>query len=431
MEEQRIGFMYLNLIQRRLERFWDGLFPRGLRRSSALPFIVIALVIAIPLIGWTLHMHGRFGALKREIKGDAPSGPPAGPRPGGMDPIVLTRNQTAGSNMPEFHTATLLPGMGLEALQITAFLPGRGDVPLLVAPTLQAVADGTAGPHAVFGAVQTPWSGLLTGVLTPVGNTFRAAFQGHTIEAPSEVQGHGSAVGGLLNLLGADEVRVSPLGDSSSVEATFRSTDFDGRWTSRNDISMTFAMGARTIDLTVHIKNVGDQPEPMGVGWQPQFVIPSGNREAAEIHLPAAHQLQLNDRARGLPTGRFIPTTSSIAHFQSHPAAIGLEPLDEILTHLTAGLMDNGPTAEIRDPASEFGLRMTAISSSIHSLHVTSPVGANYVSLGMQTNYDDPLGKQWRDVDDPAIVTLLPGQTLDWKVRLEIFSVANRSAMTR
>ncbi len=52
-----------------------------------------------------------------------------------------------------------------------------------------------------------------------------------------------------------------------------------------------------------------------------------------------------------------------------------------------------------------------------------APAGANYVSLGMQTNYDDALGKEW---NGDGIVTLAPGQSLEWKVRLEIFAITKR-----
>ena len=119
--------MYLNLFKRWLSKVWDGMFPRGLRRSPALPIIAILLVVVGPIVAWKLHRLGRFGALKREIKGDNEVQVPVGPRPGGLDPIVLKRADTT-SGTPEFRSATLLPGLGMEVLQITAFIPGKGVV---------------------------------------------------------------------------------------------------------------------------------------------------------------------------------------------------------------------------------------------------------------------------------------------------------------
>jgi aldose 1-epimerase len=70
---------------------------------------------------------------------------------------------------------------------------------------------------------------------------------------------------------------------------------------------------------------------------------------------------------------------------------------------------------------------MTAVSSSIRELRVTTPSGADYVSLGMQTNYDDPLGKEWTGSETPSIDALLPGQAVEWKIRLEIFPISSHS----
>ena len=94
-------------------------------------------------------------------------------------------------------------------------------------------------------------------------------------------------------------------------------------------------------------------------------------------------------------------------------------------------LLDAAVAAEIRDPSSQYGLRMTVLSKDIRELRVNSPSGSRYVSLGMQTNFDDPLGKEWAKQEDAAIPSLLPGQTAEWKVRLEIFGISSRSTAAR
>ena len=71
---------------------------------------------------------------------------------------------------------------------------------------------------------------------------------------------------------------------------------------------------------------------------------------------------------------------------------------------------------------------MTALSTNVRAVRVVnSPADASYVSLGMQTNYGRPVRA---GVDGPGdgsgMVTLEPGQTLEWKVKLEIFAVAKR-----
>jgi len=428
LEEQRIGIMYLNLFKRWLAGIWDGMFPRGFRRSSALPVLAATLFIVLPIVAWMLHRAGKFGTLKREIKGENQEQVVQGPMPGGMEPIVLKLGQSSGSNRPEFRSATILPGLGMEVLQIVAYIPGKGEVELLASPSVKQIAEGNTpmrvGSNDRWGALEAPWSGLLTGLPTPVGMTLRALWRGRTVEVPANEVGHASADGGMLNSLAADAVQVTPTLEGSSAIATFKATDFAGHWTSRTDLAVTVTLDPRTIELTVVAKNVGDQPEPMGIGWHPRFVLPNHNRDGAQLRLPGGEQMEIADRSKGLPSGKFIAPTTTLSRFQIRPTAIGLESIDYTLVHLKPGLMDSAVSGEIRDPVSEFGLRMTAAGDSIRELRVASPGGSSYVSLGMQTNLDDPLGKEWTGADSPSIPVLLPGQTAQWKIRLEIFAIS-------
>ena len=422
--------MYLNLLKNGLRKFGRGLFPRGMRRSAALPWLIILLVVGIPGIGWKLHRLGRFGALKREIKGENHTEETAGPSPGGFAPILLTRSETPGNTLPEFLSATVLPGLGMGVLQITAYLPHRGEVPLLMAPSLQSVADGTTGPRAgvddLRGALEVPWGGGVGGVISPLGTTLTTNWKGQTIELPTDAQGRGTvSEGGLLASRGVDDSRKSA--DGLSAVGSFRSTNFDDHWPSKSDITVSVMLAPRTIDLIVDAKNVGSVPEPMGIGWHPRFTIPSGRRSAVELRLPNGERLEVGDRVRGIPTGHMIPAGTILERFQGHAMELGIDSVNETLVHLKPALLDNGAAAELRDEASGYGLRMTAVSESIRALRVTAPAGENYVSLGMQTNYEDPFGREWSAADGPGIITLEPGQTLEWRVRLEIFPILGRN----
>jgi aldose 1-epimerase len=419
--------MYLNLFKRWLGSSWDGLFPRGIRRSSALPIVVILMVVVMPIVAWKLHRLGRFGALKREIKGEVPMVEPVGPRPGGLEPIVLTREQTLGSNAPEFHSVTLLPGMGMEVLQITAFVPSKGEVELLTGPTVKDIVDGTTprrvGPNDRWGAIELPWSGPVSGVVTPVGSGVRTNWHGKTLEAPTDILGKGIAEGGMLTARAADTMEMHPEGKPTTATATFRGTDFEGHWTAKNDVTVTVTLSARTIDISATVQNMGDQAEPMGIGWHPRFVLPSGNRDASEVRLPNGDKLEIGDHVKGTPSGRIVAPGPAMSRLQQHPGALGVESLDESVVHPRAGLLDALVSTELRDLASEVGLRLSSLSDTVKQVRVASPAGAKYISLGMQTNYDDPFGKEWSGLD-VAIATLPPSQTMQWKVRLEIFPIS-------
>ncbi len=420
--------MYLNLIKGWFVNRWDALFPRGLRRSAALPLLIIGASIALPSLGYYLHMRGRFSTLKRQIKGEQQG--PAGSfvRPGGIEPLVLTRTLTLGSNMPEFRSITLLPGLGMDVLQLTASLPERGEMQLLAAPTADDLVNGATpertGVNDSHGALEVPWGGLLMGMPTPVGTTIRTIWRGNTIEVPSDGVDSHSSSGGLLALLSTDtaESATEPQGEVSL--ATFHASDFNQHWLSKTDVSVSVTLGPRTLDLTVTAKNVGDQPEPMGIGWHPRFSVPSGDRESAEVRLPLGEQMEFVDAAHGVPSGRSGIPSAAVQRLQGHSGRLGRDSLDVTLVNLKPALLDSGTAAEMRDPSSHFGLRMSADSTSIQALRVSSPAGQRYVSLGTQTNFDDPFGRERSGGGGPGITVLEPGQSLQWKVRVEIFALA-------
>ncbi len=414
--------MYLNNLQARLARVWYGMFGNGMRRSSLLPWVVAA-VILVPVIGYALHVRGKFHLFKQEIKG-APTTANV-PRPGGLEAMVLTRTQTAGTTQPEFLTATLLPGMGMDVLQLSAFLPGRGEVDLLAAPTVEQMAAGTgadrSGPDDERGAIEMPWGGSLPGVLSPLGTTLSTYWKGRTLELPvNGTSGRSVAEGGLLTADAAD-VSKQDLPDGMAAKGLFTGTTFSDRWLSKSDVTVTVQLRAKTLDLVVTAKNVGNEPEPMGIGWHPRFVVPSGSREAAELLLPNGEVLEVTDKVRDLPTGKVVATPSSVARLQGKAGTIGPGPVDDSLVHLKGG--PGGVATEFLDPASGFGLRMTAMSASVREFKVLSPAGGQYVGLGMQTNLDDPFGRQWTGEDGGGITVLQPGQAMEWRVRLEIFPV--------
>ena len=61
----------------------------------------------------------------------APAAQPAAPEKiGGSDVVKLQRKATGDGSKPEFLTATILPGRGMNLFQITANIPGKGEIPL-------------------------------------------------------------------------------------------------------------------------------------------------------------------------------------------------------------------------------------------------------------------------------------------------------------
>jgi len=351
------------------------------------------------------------------------------PRPGGQEAIVLTRTRLAGGSVPEFLSATLLPGRGMNVLQITAYVPDKGEVNLMASPTVEDVARAMTGRDAdangevslaMGGAFEAPWAGRIWGVASQgrVNTTWR----GHTMALPAGTGAVTSiARDGLLLAPPADSVNTTAMPDGGQVEATFQAGDFGAHWPSKTDVHVTVLLSSRSIELTVVAHNVGDVAEPIGIGWHPRFAILSGGREQLRLRVPGQIH-EARDPQSGLPTGALLPVAGTAYDFTALDGVrLGKMDLDDGFVQLHKELLDNGPVAELSDPANDFGLRLTALSSTIKAMRVVAKADGDFVSIEPQFNYDDPFGREWGA--DTGMVVLQPGQSTQWKVRLELFSL--------
>jgi galactose mutarotase-like enzyme len=338
----------------------------------------------------------------------------------------------SGGSMPEFLSVTVLPGRGMNVLQIGAYVPGKGEVNLLDSPSVEdaenamtgtgADADGAAS-LAMGGAFEAPWAGRIEGVAPQAEGRVSAVWRGHTMTLPGGA--NGVARDGLMLASGADSAEILALPDGGQAQAVFHAGDFGAHWPSKTDVTVTVLLGSQWIELTVMARNTGGTAEPIGIGWHPRFVVFDENREQLRLHLPGEKREEVRDRQSGLPTGVLLPVSGTGYDFTMHGgAALGKLDLDDNFVALRREMLDNGAVAELIDPANDYGLRLTALSPTIQAIRVFSPADADFVSIGPQFNYDDPFGREWGKDDDSGMVVLQPGQTTQWKVRLELFSLA-------
>jgi galactose mutarotase-like enzyme len=128
------------------------------------------------------------------------------------------------------------------------------------------------------------------------------------------------------------------------------------------------------------------------------------------------------NQKEGRPSGKLLPVAGTEYDVtERNGRQLGELSLDDSFVHLRPALFDNGPIAELRDPASNYGLRITAITPTIKTMRVQAPGDKNFVSIEPQFNYDDPFGPEWPKDEDTGMVILQPGQSVQWQVRLEIF----------
>jgi aldose 1-epimerase len=359
------------------------------------------------------------------------------PEVNGQKAIELRRNQSGTGVAPEFLSATLLPGRGMNLFQITAYLPGRGEVPLLASPSLeQAIAVLNGGPDDLHGnksfsfggAFLVPFANRIVGPITKdkaTGQSFvTATWHGRTIHLLANW--HGKMPGAPLHAMHGDlldkkaaSVDVRSDADSASADATY-SLPAEGQWFSDNSVKISVALHRDTITATVTVTNTGSQPEPVGVGWHPYFQLPSGSRANGRLHLPADMRAVVNNYDDVFPTGQLVPVAGTEYDFTAADGApLPNKLVDDMFTGLKRDAQGHA-VSEIRDLATNYGLRVTAMTPHIQAIQVYSPVNKSFIALEPQFNYGDPFGKEWHG-RDTGMVTVAPGASVTWQVQLQLF----------
>jgi aldose 1-epimerase len=358
---------------------------------------------------------------------------PAAIQIGGEDVLTLARKATNNGSKPEFLTITLLPGRAMNMLQVTAAIPGKGEIPLLHSPSVKDAAEqlnGTGrdqlgnGSFGFGGAFLVPYPNRIIGELSSDGQSVVTQWRGHSLSLPvnfpsKQPGGRAVAIHGLINQDKAQDVQTQSTGDGQTATGVIHAGDFGGHWLSDTDLNFSIALSGDAVDVAITAKNVGKELEPISIGWHPYFQIPSGDRAQTRVHVPAAMMALVNNYNDAFPTGHLKPVKGTEYDYNA-PGGVALDDhfLDDNFSHLerTQGAAD----VKLIDPASNYGLTVSALSPEIRTVQVYSPKTASFVAIEPQFNYVDPFGKQWKGMDT-GMVTLRPGQSVTWKVRLSLF----------
>jgi len=357
-----------------------------------------------------------------------------------MNPAVtLERPRSADADRPHFLNAHILPGRGMMLLQLRAHLPGLGDRDLLDAPPLaEALAklEGAAGPfpdNAAFtfgGAFLIPYANRVRGALSQDGQTIAAEILGRTVRLPANWGGRKPgaeryAMHGLILASRMDEIHRSTTAEEDRVVGTLHAGDFGGEggshWLSATDLTFENVLRSDSFTVTITAKNTGGEILPIGIGWHPYFVLPSGRREQARLRIPARRRTLVNDYDEVLPTGEIEPVAGTPYDF-SPPGGrpLGALFLDDCFVDLERS--GSEAVAEVIDPAASYGLRIAAASPSIQAFQVYAPTDRAFLAVEPQFNWADPFGPQWGPDVDTGMARLAPGESAVYAVRLELFT---------
>ena len=94
--------------------------------------------------------------------------------------------------------------------------------------------------------------------------------------------------------------------------------------------------------------------------------------------------------------------------------------LDENFLNVKRG-SDGVAVVEVIDPAAKYGLRIKALSPEVKAIQVYAPPDKNFIAVEPQFNWNDPFGKEWEG-RDTGMVKLRPGQSVSWRLRIELFT---------
>jgi aldose 1-epimerase len=353
---------------------------------------------------------------------------------GGQDIVKLERKATSNGQKPEFLSATVLPGRGMNVFQITANVPGKGEIEVFASPSLaDAAAKLNGGPddqngNASFGfggAFLVPYPNRIRGKLSADGKTITTEWHGKTLTLPANFKGKNPgaevhSIHGLILASKTDDVKTGTTADGQTVTGTIHAGNFGGNWLSNTDLNFTIALAGDAVDATITAKNVGNEPEPIGIGWHPYFNIPSGDRKQARLHVPGEQTAEVNNYDDVFPTGKLVPVKGTKYDFTAPDG----KPLDDIFLDDNWSKLqrtDGAVDVKLTDPASSYGIHVEGLSPEIKTVQAYAPPTKQFVAIEEQFNFGDPFGKEWHGMDT-GMVTLKPGQSVTWKVRLALFT---------
>jgi aldose 1-epimerase len=205
----------------------------------------------------------------------------------------------------------------------------------------------------------------------------------------------------------------------SQVTGVIHAGDFGGHWFSKTDLVITITLAADAVDASIAAYNVGSEAEPIAIAWHPYFNLPSGNRAQAKVRIPASTVAEVDGYDNVFPTGKILPVAGT--RFDLRAAGgklLGTEFFDDNWSHLD--WKGGAVTVEVVDPAAHYGVNIEGLSPEIKTIQMYAPPDKSFVAIEHQYNFADPFGKEWGGMDT-SMVTLKPGESTNWHVRLRLF----------
>ncbi len=351
---------------------------------------------------------------------------------GGQKVVTISRKAISTTH-PEFTSITLAPGRGMEIIQITANFPGKGGVNVLASPDLAGakqmldVKDDDFGDfgYRLGAAFLVPYPNRIRGTLSADKKTLTTTWQGHTLTLPANNSGklptaEKHAMHGLILKAKTDDVKVAQIPGGEKVTGTIHAGNFGGHWLSSTDLDLTIMLTADSVDASIVAHNVGKEAEPIALGWHPYFAFPSGDRTQVQIHIPGENYAHVDNYDNVFPTGELSPVGGTQYDLRNpNGAPLGKNFYDDNWSKLD--WKDSAATVKVIDPKAKYGVAIEGLSPEIKTIQMYAPPTQNFAAIEHQYNFADPFNtKLWKGMDT-GMVTLKPGASTRWHVRLKVF----------
>ncbi len=349
-------------------------------------------------------------------------------------PQTVTLTPTATGDGPRFLSAQFIPARAMMLYQLRAWLPGLGEVDTLWAPPIEvglAKMDGGAddfmgnASFSMGAAFLAPFANRVRGRYLDIEQGIETQVLGRTVVLPANGGGKPPsaeryAIHGLILNTPVDNVTMSHKGEA--LQAHLHAGDFGRRWLSSTDLEFSAALDTQSLSLRIKATNVGTEALPIGLGWHPYFVLPSGQRNQAHIRLPARKRLLVNDYTQVLPTGEIVSVAGTSHDFTpAGGAPLGDIYLDDCYVSIEKS-PQNETICEVIDHVSAYGLRIVSSSPEISAIQTFAPPDKAFVVIEPQFNWADPFGPEWEKGTNTGMVILQPQHFVEYLVRLDIFT---------
>jgi galactose mutarotase-like enzyme len=399
---------------------------QGWIEMKTLMHVLALLPVALPAL-----LAGSFALIGHAQTAPTASGDQPAMEIGGQKVVTLTRTAVS-TTKPEFTSITVVPGRGMEILQITANFPGKGSIDVLASPDLAGakkmldVDDDDFGNlgYRLGSAFLVPYPNRIRGKLSADGKTLTTEWQGHAITLPANNIGklptaERHAMHGLILKAKTEDLSVKQVAGGQELSGIIRAGDFGGHWLSKTQLLITIRLTAGDVDVSIEAANVGSEAEPMAIAWHPYFNLPSGDRKQVRLSIPADKVAEVDNYDNVFPTGKVSPVDGTKFDLRGVSGA----PLGDLFFDDNwSGLHwdKKEVTVRVMDLAAHYGVSIEGLSPEIKAIQVYAPPTRNFVAIEHQYNFGDPFGKEW-GATDTGMVTLKPGQRTKWHVRLGLF----------